>query len=41
MFDTDDTGLMEFLSHVLEVLEKPSAPPASMNCEWCRYPEQS
>jgi CRISPR/Cas system-associated exonuclease Cas4 (RecB family) len=37
----DDAKFMEFLAQVLTVLESPEPPPASPNCEWCKYRQNS
>jgi len=33
----DDTAFMTLLGEVVGVLDQPAAPPASPNCEFCRY----
>jgi RecB family exonuclease len=37
----NDASFMEFLAHVLTILESPEAPPANPNCEWCKYRQNS
>ena len=33
----DDASFLEFIDSVLEVLEKPEAPPPSVECEYCSF----
>jgi hypothetical protein len=37
----DDSLFSDFLGQVLDVLEQPSAPPASEKCVYCQYREQA
>jgi hypothetical protein len=37
----DDASFLQFLSEVLDVLEKPAPPGGSPSCEWCAYRDAS
>lgn len=37
----NDASFTEFLAQVMTILESPEPPPASPNCEWCKYRQNS
>jgi hypothetical protein len=37
----DEAGFMDFLREMVELLERPTAPPGSPSCVWCQYRDTS